>query len=156
MISMSSNLSRVAFSCKAAVAVRFFSTITTEPAPRDAASKPSAPEPANMSRQVLRVIDVCSQANRVSRMRSPLGRRPETSGNCIFEPRLLPEIMRTVWRLPILTETPDVVSNTKVCSRCNLYPIQSETLICYPEAWHHTNPSNLRPLKSRNGLIQLP
>gem|GEM_PF-4236003 len=82
-------------------------------------------------------------------MRSPLGRRPETSGNCIFEPRLLPEIMRTVWRLPILTETPDVVSNTKVCSRCNLYPIQSETLICYPEAWHHTNPSNLRPLKSK-------
>ena len=56
------------------------STNTTSRAPRDSASSPSAPEPANKSRQRLSTMECCSQLNKVSRTRSGVGRSPGASG----------------------------------------------------------------------------
>ena len=50
------------------------STITTHFAPREAASKPSAPVPANRSRQRASSTSPASQLNNVSRTRSGVGR----------------------------------------------------------------------------------
>jgi hypothetical protein len=50
--------------------------MTTSRAPREAASKPSAPVPAKASRQRDPSITGASQLNRVSRTRSGVGRRP--------------------------------------------------------------------------------
>ncbi|CAM2182673.1 hypothetical protein PSAC2689_40478 [Paraburkholderia sacchari] len=63
--------------CAAARALR--STITTRAAPRDAASKPSAPLPANRSRQRWPSRRWPSQLKSVSRTRSGVGRRPSRS-----------------------------------------------------------------------------
>ena len=76
------------------------STNTTSRAPRDRASSPSAPEPANRSRQRVSTMSCCSQLNRVSRTRSGVGRSPGMSGKPTRRPRQAPPTMRTKFRLP--------------------------------------------------------
>src|SRR5690606_18528404 len=72
------------------------STSTTSAAPREAASKPRAPVPANRSSTLAPGNAGCSQLNRVSRTRPAVGRRPGRSGTGSFEPRRRPAMMRTV------------------------------------------------------------
>jgi hypothetical protein len=71
------------------------STSVTAAAPRDAASNPSAPVPANRSAHRAPAILGWSQLNRVSRTRSPEGLSPGASTTSSFRPRHSPPIMRT-------------------------------------------------------------
>lgn len=89
-------------SCKARKTVRLRSTITTSAAPRDVASNPNIPLPANKSRQRLPLRFCPSQLNKVSRTRSGVGRRPSASGNPTQRLRWVPPMMRTrfIARLP--------------------------------------------------------
>ena len=68
----------------------------TDWAPRDNASKPRAPVPANRSSTCISTISDCSQLNRVSRVRSPVGRSPDNAGMGNFRPRCTPPMMRSV------------------------------------------------------------
>ena len=63
------------------------STMTTRFAPREAASKPSAPVPAKRSRQLMPSSHCPSQLKSVSRTRSGVGRRPGRSGTGRRRPR---------------------------------------------------------------------
>src|SRR5690606_28373165 len=69
-----------------AMALASRSIITASRAPRESASKPSAPEPAKASRQRLPTTSGASQLNRVSRIRAPAaasggeGRQPVGAG----------------------------------------------------------------------------
>lgn len=74
-----------------------FSTKQTCRAPRERASMPQAPLPANRSRQAARGNASCSQLNRVSRTRSAVGRSPSTSGNCNLRLRHCPAMMRRLF-----------------------------------------------------------
>ena len=71
------------------------STMTTLAAPREAASKPSAPLPAKRSRQDRPDRSCPSQLNNVSRTRSGVGRRPSASGKRKTRRRHSPPMMRT-------------------------------------------------------------
>ena len=64
-------------------------------APRDSASSPSAPLPANRSRQRLPSTTGASQLKRVSRTRSGVGRMPGCRGKRIRRPRHSPPIIRS-------------------------------------------------------------
>ena len=64
-------------------------------APRDSASNPKAPEPANRSTHDAPLMAGVSQLNRVSRTRSDVGRRPSQSDTGSLRPRHWPPIMRT-------------------------------------------------------------
>src|SRR5690349_8286025 len=77
---------------------RSFSTITTRRAPREAASKPSAPLPAKRSRQVFPLKSCPSQLNSVSRTRSGVGRKSLTEGKAITRLRQVPPTIRTRFR----------------------------------------------------------
>jgi hypothetical protein len=68
---------------------------STQPAPRESASMPSAPVPANKSRQRAPSMIGASQLNSVSRTRSGVGRRPGASGTSSRDRRRLPPMMRT-------------------------------------------------------------
>ncbi len=70
------------------------STICTDAAPRDNASSPSAPLPANRSTTCAPGNCGCSQLKRVSRTRSVVGRRPGRSGTGRRVPRQRPPMMR--------------------------------------------------------------
>ena len=69
------------------------STNTQSAAPRDSASRPSAPAPANRSRQCAPRTSGASQSNRVSRARTGVGRA--VGGTFIRRPRKLPPAIRT-------------------------------------------------------------
>ena len=71
------------------------SSSTTSAAPRDAASKPSAPLPAKASRQRQPVRSWPSQLNSVSRTRSGVGRRPGRSATGSLLRFHAPPMMRT-------------------------------------------------------------
>ena len=64
-------------------------------APRDAASKPSAPEPAKRSRQRLPVEVLAEPVEERSRTRSGVGRRSAAAGKRITRLRHSPPMMRT-------------------------------------------------------------
>ena len=66
-------------------------------APRERASRPSAPLPAKRSRQRLPGTRLISQLNRVSRTRSGVGRMPPSPGKRMRRPRHSPPMMRRVW-----------------------------------------------------------
>src|SRR3569832_1220582 len=87
--------STVRFFSSAAVVLRSRSIMTTRPAPREAASKPSAPLPANKSRQIHPGRSWPSQLNNVSRTRSGVGRKPAPSGKSSRRRRYCPQMMRT-------------------------------------------------------------
>src|SRR3984885_259772 len=70
------------------------STNTARAAPRDSASRPSAPLPANRSRQCAPAICGASQLNTVSRTRSGVGRM-SPSGKRQVRPRQLPPMIRS-------------------------------------------------------------
>lgn len=72
-----------------------WSTITTLAAAREAASKPSAPLPANKSRQDLPLRSCPSQLNSVSRTQFGVGRRPDASGKDRIRRRHSPPMMRS-------------------------------------------------------------
>ncbi len=74
------------------------STNTTSRAPLEMASRPSAPEPANRSRQRVPAMECCSQLNNVSRTRSGVGRSPGRSGKLMRRPRQAPAMIRTELR----------------------------------------------------------
>ena len=76
---------------------RFDSTMTTSAAPRDAASNPIAPLPANRSRHRLVRMSCPSQLNTVSRTRSGVGRRSVWSGKVRTRLRHSPPMMRTLF-----------------------------------------------------------
>src|SRR5688572_17698444 len=63
-------------------------------APRDRASSPSAPLPANRSSTRAPALFVISQLNRVSRTRSGVGRISTPSGKRNLRPRCVPPMMR--------------------------------------------------------------
>ena len=77
--------------------LRSRSTKVAWAAPRDSASSPSAPLPANRSRQRLPGTLAISQLNRVSRTRSGVGRMPPSPGKRMRRPRHSPPMMRRVW-----------------------------------------------------------
>jgi len=86
----------------AAAARRSFSTKVTCAAPRERASSPSAPLPANKSSTRAASMRGCSQLNRVSRTRSGVGRISTPAGNCNRRPRCRPPMMRrTRERAPV-------------------------------------------------------
>src|SRR5438445_12129575 len=86
---------------------RSCSTITTRAAPRDAASKPSAPLPAKRSRQASPSRRWPSQLNSVSRTRSGVGRNPGFDGTAMRRPRYSPAMIRS---LPLLEFTDTMVA----------------------------------------------
>jgi len=80
---------------KLACAFLSFSNRTTRAAPLEAASKPKAPVPAKRSIQRNPDKSCPSQLNKVSRMRSVVGRKPGKSITVSKRLRQLPPIMRT-------------------------------------------------------------
>src|SRR5512143_906345 len=84
-----------ALACSARITAGSSSISVTSAAPRDSASKPSAPEPANRSRHRAPSIHGANQLNTVSRARSGVGRSVGRSGNASFRRLHLPPIMRT-------------------------------------------------------------
>ena len=89
---------RTSCSCKACAAAGNCSTNTTSRAPRESASRPKAPEPANRSRQRVSAMECCSQLNSVSRTRSGVGRRAGMSGKVNSAAAPPPAMMRTELR----------------------------------------------------------
>ena len=85
-------------SIRLVVAILDKSTKVTCLAPRDSASSPKAPVPANKSRHLAPTTGPESQLNSVSRTLSWVGRRPMTVANGIFLPRHSPPIIRKLWR----------------------------------------------------------
>src|SRR5258708_24966271 len=85
-------------SCKLRAAAGNCSTNTASRAPRDSASNPKAPEPANKSNTLVSAMECCSQLNKVQRTRPGVGRRPGISGKCTRRPRHTPAMMRTELR----------------------------------------------------------
>jgi hypothetical protein len=79
------------------------STKTTSSAPRESASKPSAPEPAKRSRQRFPVRSCPSQLNSVSRTRSGVGRSPDAAGKSTNRLRHVPAMMRTEFDFLVAT-----------------------------------------------------
>src|SRR5947207_12794974 len=84
-----------------------FSTMTTDAAPRESASKPSAPLPAKRSRQAMPARSCPSQLNSVSRTRSGVGLRSAASGNSMRRLRHRPPTIRTVLGLVRRTDDDD-------------------------------------------------
>ena len=72
-----------------------FSTKTVCAAPRDNASRPSAPVPANRSRQRVPSTTGASQLNRVSRILPAVGRNPGLSATGKRRPRHFPATIRS-------------------------------------------------------------
>ncbi len=106
--------SKRAFSLKAAATFGDCSTITTFAAPREAASKPSAPLPAKRSRHDRPSRSCPSQLKSVSRTRSGVGRRPCASGKRKTRRRHSPPMMRTVFkRRPGATQIGDLTTTTR-------------------------------------------
>src|SRR5690606_13593260 len=68
---------------------------TADPAPRDSASSPSAPLPANRSSTRAPGTAATSQLNSVSRTRSDVGRNPSISATGNLVPRQRPPMTRT-------------------------------------------------------------
>ena len=87
--------SRCAFLRSASVAARLLSTNTALRAPRDSASNPSAPLPANKSRQRRSTTSAASQLKRVSRTRPSVGRKDALPWRFSFWPFHRPPTMRT-------------------------------------------------------------
>src|SRR5712691_11503450 len=85
----------------------FCSTMMTEAAPRDSASKPSAPLPAKRSRHAMPLRSCPSQLNNVSRTRSGVGLKSAASGNSMRRLRHTPPMMRTVLGLVRRTDDDD-------------------------------------------------
>src|SRR6266704_4735627 len=96
-----------AFSRSARSAAGCFSTMTTDAAPRESASKPSAPLPANRSRHAMPVSSRPSQLNSVSRTRSGVGLKSAASGNSMRRLRHRPPMIRTVLGLVRRTDDDD-------------------------------------------------
>jgi hypothetical protein len=74
--------------------------MTTRRAPRDSASKPSAPLPAK-GRGTQAIEILAAQLKSVSRTRSGVGRSPGASGNRTSRLRHVPAMMRTRLRLAV-------------------------------------------------------
>src|SRR5690554_4797661 len=91
---------------RAVASAGVWSTRVALAAPRDKASRPSAPEPANRSRQSLPARWKFSQLNRVSRVRAGLGRTPPASGKRSFRLRQSPPIMRSSPPAPVFLAAP--------------------------------------------------
>src|SRR3989440_6022210 len=96
-----------ALSRSARSAAGCFSTMTTDAAPRESASKPSAPLPAKRSRHAMPVRSCPSQLNSVSRTRSGVGLKSAASGNWMRRLRHRPPMMRTVLGLVRRTDDDD-------------------------------------------------
>src|SRR5712692_4064991 len=94
----------------------FFSTKSTATAPRDNASKPSAPDPAKRSSTRAAGIDCCKMLNQASRTRSDVGLTLLVAGVLRRRPLNSPAIMRSKTRhsslnrrasLPIVSFKPE-------------------------------------------------
>src|SRR5439155_19543147 len=85
----------------------FFSTMVTEAAPRESASKPRAPLPAKRARHAVPLRSRPSQLNRVSRTRSGVGLKSAASGNSMRRLRHRPPMIRTVLGLVLRTDDDD-------------------------------------------------
>src|SRR6266853_6815216 len=96
-----------AFSRSARSAAGCFSTMTTDAAPRESASKPRAPLPAKRSRQAMPVRSCPSQLKSVSRTRSGVGLKSAASGNSMRRLRHRPPTIRTVLGLVRRTDDDD-------------------------------------------------
>ena len=101
----------------AAAARRSFSTKLTCAAPRDKASRPSAPLPAKRSRTRAPAIRGCSQLNRVSRTRSGVGRIVTPAGKRSRRPRCLPPMMRRTLEGPDDFAGGELAPRLASCSR---------------------------------------
>ncbi len=82
------------FEFRALAAVGFCSIKVHEHAPRERASRPKLPAPANKSRQLAPWQKSNSQLNMVSLARSEVGLSLSVAGKLILRPRCLPEIIR--------------------------------------------------------------
>jgi fused signal recognition particle receptor len=80
--------------------------MATKAAPRDSASKPRAPLPANRSRQRAPTMTGASQLNIVSRTLSGVGLKPASAGTGKSRPRHSPAMIRT---LPAFICTPFLI-----------------------------------------------
>src|SRR5256884_1231167 len=90
----SSSLSVFTFALRVASAKRCSSTKSALAAPRDNASKPSAPEPANRSSTRAPSIERCRIENHASRTRSAVGRTLSVAGVWSRRPLNSPAMMR--------------------------------------------------------------
>src|SRR5205823_1134152 len=90
----SSTLSVFTFALRVASAKRCSSTKSALAAPRDSASKPSAPEPANRSSTRALGIERCRIENHASRTRSAVGRTLSVAGVLRRRPLNSPAIIR--------------------------------------------------------------
>src|SRR5215831_13600519 len=120
--------------------------MTTDAAPRDSASKPSAPLPANRSRQALPLKSWPSQLNTVSRTRSGVGLRSSASGNSTRRLRHSPPMMRTVLRLVRRTDDHDrEPSRIDAVRERGAYLIQRHRL---QAGWIRVEPVERQPIKA--------
>lgn len=88
--------SRVRFLAICAKAAAEVSTKSQCAAPRDSASRPSAPLPANKSAQCAPFVTGANQLNSVSRILSDVGRKPSAGVNFNGRLRHWPPIIRSV------------------------------------------------------------
>src|SRR5438105_5702073 len=92
----SSTSSVLTLALSVARAKRCSSTKSALAAPRDSASKPSAPEPANRSSTRAPLIERCRMENHASRTRSAVGRTLSVAGVLSRRPLNSPAIIRTM------------------------------------------------------------
>lgn len=89
-----SAFNRLRLSLNLAAVVLFVSKNFADWAPRDRASKPSAPVPAKRSNTLAPRMSAMSQLKRVSRSRSPVGLSPFSLPTVNFRPRHCPPMIR--------------------------------------------------------------
>src|SRR6267378_2302031 len=106
MVTRSPTLRVVALSRIAASDDLLVSTKSTETAPRDSASNPRAPDPANRSSTRASGIDCCRILNHASFTRSPVGRTVRPAGALRRRPLNSPAMMRSKTRDPRLNRGP--------------------------------------------------
>ena len=101
------------------------STNWQKAAPRDNASKPSAPVPAKRSRQRAPGKCIASQLNRVSRMRSAVGRNSRWAAMGMRVRRQRPPMIRTA----PLAQIPMAVTNRRL-ARSFFRQLRSRDYLC--------------------------
>lgn len=107
------------FAIKFAQAFLSFSSSTTNVAPLEAASKPNAPVPAKRSRQRKPVKSCPNQLNRVSRIRSVVGRKPGRSKTVSKRLLQLPPMIRTFLGGSVFRGLLDLLGLFIFCSQHN-------------------------------------
>ena len=121
------------FSSKALAIPRSLSTKKTLLAPRDNASSPKTPLPANKSKQLEFRTSFCNQLNKVSLTRSPVGRIASFAGNENLRRRKWPEIIRTELADFFIARNPSTIYllNQRNNSSLNSLELMLPVAICY-------------------------